>query len=422
MLRMFHSNGRRFGSALAMALVFTGGTVAGTAALQTPALAQSKDAKPKNSKAFAEAYQPVAAVVNTEGGDYASAKAQLPAVIAAVETPDDRYMAGNLALLTGNKLKDPGLQRQGLELMLASGKVDPAQAAQFNFFIGSLAYDAKDWAAARTAMQAAIAGGYTAEDPEGLIAETYFQEGQSAQGLAYLKQTIEARTAAGKPVPEAWLLRGLKFSYDSKDAAAATEWSKLLVASSPSEKNWVRALQVVNAVNTLEPQTQLDLLRLMSLTNSLSERREYVTYIETADPRIMANEVGKVLDAAVQKGVITTSDQYYAEVKRVVDERGPADRAEAPKLADEARKASTGKPAQNAGDVYFSLGMYAEAAEMFQMALDKGGVDRDQTLTRLGIAQVQQGKMAEANTAFGQVAGSRAVVAQMWQAYIQSKA
>ncbi len=65
--------------------------------------------------------------MNAEGGDYASAKAQLPTVIAAIETPDDRYMAGNLTLLLGNKLKDPVLQRQGLELMLASGKVDPAQ-------------------------------------------------------------------------------------------------------------------------------------------------------------------------------------------------------------------------------------------------------------------------------------------------------
>ncbi len=176
---------------------------------------------------------------------------------------------------------------------------------------------------------------------------------------------------------------------------------------------------MVNAVNTLEPQVQLDLLRLMALTNSMSDRREYVTYIEAADPRIMANEVAKVLDAAVQKGVISTGDEYYGEVKRVVDERAPADRAEAPKLAADGaqgrgRQAARRTPATSTS----RSACIAEAEEMFQLALDKGGVDRDQTLTRLGIAQVQQGKLAEAKATFAQVAGSRAVVAQMWQAYV----
>src|SRR5690606_7660913 len=109
-----------------------------------------------NSKAFAEAYQPVADIANSEGGNYAAAKAQLPAVLAAVETPDDRFLAGNVSLLLGNKLDDPTLQRQGLELMLASGKADPAQIGQLQFFVGSLAYNAGDWPAARTALQAAI--------------------------------------------------------------------------------------------------------------------------------------------------------------------------------------------------------------------------------------------------------------------------
>ena len=40
--------------------------------------------------------------------------------------------------------------------MVASGKADPAQLGQFQFFIGSLAYDAKDWA--RRAHRAAGGG------------------------------------------------------------------------------------------------------------------------------------------------------------------------------------------------------------------------------------------------------------------------
>lgn len=410
---------RTFGSALALAFAAT--AVVGATTAASPASAQ-RQPRVENSKAFAEAYQPVAEIANAEAGDFASAKAQFPTVLAAVETPDDRFMAGNLALIIGNKLSDAQLQRQGLELMLQSGKTDPAQVGQFQFFVGSLAYNAGDYAAARTALEAALAAGHTADEAETLIAESYFKEGQSAQGLDYLKGLIAKLDSTGGQVPDSWLLRGLKVAYDARLGDKATEWSAMLVSRKPTEENWVQALQVVNATNNLDGQVQLDLLRLMALTNALSERREFISYIETADPRIMANEVGRVLDAAVQKGVFTTGDEYYVDVKRVVDQRAAEDRADAPKLAEQARSSGQARDALTAGDVFLSLGSFAEAEEMFKLAVERGAPDKDQALTRLGIAQVQQGKLEEAKGTLTQVSGARAPVAQMWVAYADSRA
>jgi len=402
-----------------MGLALAGGAVLGTAVATSPAFAQEK---PNYSKAFVQAYQPLAEAANAETGDFAAASAQLETVYAAIENEDDRNAAGNLTLILGNKLKDPALQRRGLEMMLQSGKVPAEQVGQFQFFVGNLAYSAKDWAAARTALQAAVAAGYTQDDPEGLIAETYFGEGQAAQGLTYLKGVVEQRTAAGQTVPENWLLRGLRIAYESNLPDQATDYSAMLVASSPTERNWLQALQVVNAVNSLEPQVQLDLLRLMMATNSLTERREYSDYIEAADVRVMSNEVLRVLERGIQTGAFTADDNYYTEVKRLADERAAADRAEAPSLATEANGAANGTPAMSAGDVFMSLADYAQAETMFQLALEKGGVDRDRALTRLGIAQAQQGKNDAAKATFAQVSGARAPVARMWTAYVESKA
>jgi tetratricopeptide (TPR) repeat protein len=429
MLRMPTSARRtatEFGSAFAMAIALAGGAAVVTAATAAPAAAQRgrNNAAPQtqNSEAFVKAYQPVAAIVNAEGGDFAAAKAQIPAVLAAATTPDDRNAAGNLILTLGNKLKDAQLQRQGLELMVASGKVDPAQLGQFQFFIGSLAYDAKDWAAARTALQAAVAAGYTENNPDAMIAETYFGMNQAAEGLDFLKGSIERQVAAGQTVPEAWFVRGLKVAYDARLNDKAIEWSALLVAHAPNPTNWQRSLQVVNSLSQLDAQARLDLLRLMLATNSMSDRREFEDYVEAADPRIMANEVDRVLAAGVQAGVWSSGDAYYTEIKQIVDQRAPADRRDAPGLATEARGAANGNAAQNAGDVYLSLGSWAEAEEMYALALQKGGTDRDRTLTRLGIAQAQQGKKAEAKETFAQVSGARSSVARMWTAFVESRA
>jgi len=413
--------GRGVASALALAAALAAGGALGTAATVSPALAQGQ-AKANYSPDFVKVYQPVANIVNAADGDFAAAKAQAPAVVAAAQSADDRNAAGSLLVTLGGKLNDRAMQRQGLELMLASGKVAPAQVGQLQFVLGNLAADAKDWAAARTALQAAKQAGYADENMDPLLAESYFNGNQAAEGLAFLKTAIEQRAAAGQPVPETWLRRGLAVAYENKLAPQATEWSALLAKTSPSATNWQMALQVVGAVNNFDTQVQLDLLRLMAITNSMKERAEFVRYVEAADPRIMANEVSRVLEGAVQAGVLTTGDEYYKEVKRVVDERAPADRSEAPKLVAEAKSAANGSDALNAGDVLYSLGQYAQAEEMYQLALQKGGVDKDRALTRLGIAQAHQGKNADAKSNFAQVSGARAPVAQMWQAYVESKA
>ena len=59
---------------------------------------------------------------------------------------------------------------------------------------------------------------------------------------------------------------------------------------------------------------------------------------------------------------------------------------------------------------------------MFKLALEKGNVDRDEALIRLGIAQVQQGKLPEARASFEQVSSVRAPLAQLWSAYAESRA
>ena len=414
------NSGRGFASALALALSLTGGALVATAVTTAPALAQQQ--KPNHSENFAKIYQPVADIVNAPGGDVAAARAQLPGIVAAVETPDDRFNAGNLLLVVGNKLSDKALQRQGLELMVQSGKADPAQLGQLQFFIGSLAYEAQDWAAARTALQAAVAAGYTQDNPEALIAESYFKEGQSQQGLTFLKDLIDRRAAAGQAVPDNWLLRGLQVAYLAKLSDAATEWSALLVAHSPSSENWSKALQVVDQLNAFDPKVQVDLFRLMAVTNSLTDRVTYSAYVEAIDPRVMATEATRVLDAGLRAGVFSNGDSFYTETKRVADQRVAGERAEADDYASRARQAASGKDAKNAGDLYLGLEAYAQAEEMFKLAIEKGSVDRDEALIRLGIAQVQQGKLAEARASFEQVSGVRAPLAQLWSAYAESRA
>ena len=72
-------------------------------------------------------------------------------------------------------------------------------------------------------------------------------------------------------------------------------------------------------------------------------------------------------------------------------------------------------------DTLLSYDMDAKAAELYQIALGKPGVDVAGTNLGLGIALVKQGKMAEAEAVLAKVDGPRRGIAQLWTLIAKGK-
>lgn len=404
-----------FVSGLAMAMSLAGGAVIATAV--TPAEAHAQD----YSKKFREEYGKAAEAANAETPDWNAAKAIIPGLLAAAENADEKYAAGQFILQVGNGLSDPSMQRQGLELSIESGKVPAERLGQFYWFAGNLAFQDEDYAVARSHLEGAVAAGYTQDDPTMLIAETYLRGDDIPGGLAFLKGAATAQMEAGGPVNEKLLLLGLKTAYESELTTDALDFATMLVRNNPTQQNWLFATQTVNATYDFEPQAQLDLLRLQRETGSLKERYEYYEYAETAGVQKMGTEVAELIDEGIAAGVLTTSDSLYADGYAEAKRRGAMDRQETPGLVGEARSAGNGKLASGLGDAFFSYGAYAEAEDMYRVALEKG-VDNPMMLTtRIGIAQLRQGNLAEARETFAGITGPREPIARLWTAWIESK-
>jgi hypothetical protein len=408
-----------------LAAVLAGGLMLGGAALSVPAAAKDKKEETKsaatNSKAFAEAFEPLQKVVYGTPPDYATAKGLVPAAAAAVQTPHDKFVMGNLLVALGDKTNDVGLEKQGVRLILDSGEADASKVGLFHFYLGKWALDDKDFATARTELQAAAAAGYKEVDPEALIAETYFQGNQPAEGLTYLTNLIAKRKAAGVAIPDAWLGRGLAVAYNAKLAPQGNQYAEMLLANNASPENWLKAFTAVATLNQLDGQSELDLLRLMRLTGALKERYQYAEYVEDTSKFALPNETLSILKEGVDKGLIKTSDTLYTDANAASAKAADSDRKETPGVVPEARAAKDGRVAFGAGNAFYSFGDYANAEAMFKLAIDKGVSEKDLAVTRLGMAQVQQGKYAEGQATLAQVSGPRAPVAKMWMAYAASK-
>ena len=412
-------------SVIAAALAF--GTAGAMVATAAPAAA--KDAAPQLSSGFRALAGPLQKDLGElakKKGDAAfatSVKAKVAAAIAAAQTPDDKFYAGQFAIQYGTAADDNAVQKQGLELALASGKLPAADVGKFNYYLGAAAFNAKDYTGARTAFANAMQAGY--QDPEmpALLAESYFNTNAPDQGLDILMKGIEAKRAAGAAAPEAWYRRGLGVAYNAKKLDWAARFSNALVSAYPTKQNWSGALSVVRMVGNYQPQEMLDLFRLMDRAGGFNEGAEYLDYLTVADPRRLPGESLKIIDRGIAAGMIKATDSFVAESRTNANSRIAADKASLPGLERDARAASaTAALAMAAGDAFLSYDNAATAEAMYQIALTKPGVDQGRALTRLGIAQVDQGKTAEAQASFNKVTGVRKPIAELWGIYAAQKA
>lgn len=419
----------------ALAIALSSGALAISS---TAAFAKEKEAKaekPSYSKEFVTAAGPIQKTVTAyeearkKGADAAAQKAllanapsELATAEAAIKTPLDRMAAGGWAVSIGGALNDVAMRQRGIQNMLDSGQVPAANVTEYQFYLGNFAYSNKDYPTAIKALTSAVAANYKDDTAAELLADSYSQQNQNAEALAALKSAVEARKAAGGEVPEAWFKRANLIAYKNRLGPQAIEWSTMMVEANPTPLNWLGAAQLVREFGQFTNQESVDLGRLLLRSGGFQNdpkyvEREYVEYIEAADPRRLPGEVLKVADMGVKAGVLKANDAFVSDALSQAKGRIAADKASLPALDREARAGKDGKTALAMADAYLSYDEPAKAEEMYKMALEKGAIDKDRALTRLGIAQVDQDKFEEAKASFAQVTGPRAALARLWSAF-----
>ncbi|HWJ69158.1 MAG TPA: hypothetical protein VNS79_03805 [Sphingobium sp.] len=430
---------RRLSStALSIALVAMsiGGVMPSAAmAAKKEKAAEEQGVKLSPSKEFMPGAQEVQKLL--AANDFEGAKAKLPEVEAKASKPDDRYFVGNFYLNVGIGLKDETLQRAGIEKILASGAAPAADMGKFELAAGQLALNAKDYPSARDHLGKALAANYGGSSVEVYLAESYFGEATNNvqdnqftpagkalvhQGLPHLRKAIEAEQAGGKAADASWYSRGLKMAALSNDAAQA-DWFKLVLTHDSTPENWRIALRSIQDANhAMTRDENLDLLRLMAATQSLENAYSYNEYAEAAWKAGLPGEVKTLIDNGRSKSEIGAND--LGDLYRAASEAIAKDKASLPASATSAASAATGRPAASTANGFLGYGDYAKAADLYRVALEKGGVDANEINTRLGIALARSGDKAGALEAFGKVNGTgvRKTVADLWMVWVNRSA
>lgn len=403
----------------------------GSSAPPPPKVAAPPKADPTTAEAPTDGYKPnissaarkeiIALQTAVNAKDTANIPAALAAAKAKAKNKDDNYVIAQLQLKAAVDAQDNAGIMTGIEAVLASGVLPPANTVPLYVNLGKLQYNAKAYDKAAAAFEGALRLDPNNLDATVLLAETRNSQGRTAEGVALIQKAIAARVAAGQKPEESWYKREVKLAYDAKLPSAdaiAREW----VAAYPSAKNWRDTIRIYQTTGGLDDASLIDSMRLARAVGALQGENDYFRFANTLVTKGFPGEAKAVLDQGFAAKSIDKSRATFSQLYTLASSRSQGDRASLSASAAAARSSADGKKAMTTGEAYYGYGDYTQAADMFRLALTKTGVDKDLANLRLGMSLLMAGDKAGATTALNAAGGAQSAVAKLWLTYAAQKA
>ncbi|HEX5183947.1 MAG TPA: hypothetical protein VFW19_12460 [Allosphingosinicella sp.] len=408
----------RFVSTIAVAAaLLAAGAAAKPAWAQKPAAQAPAPAPARKFNISPEARKPLAALQNAiNGHDETNYPTALAAAQGVVKTTDDKYVLAKLMLQHAEQANDAPARLAAYQAILASGGADATETQAVNHNIGIVAANTGNWALVESTLTPILAANPNDSDTIIDLARAKLELKKNAEALPLLLHAIQLSEAAGKPAPEPWYRNALGIAYQTHNEAVVAQMNSALLKNYPSGQNFNNAVALFEAKPNLTKDVVLDLLRLIYTSGAMNSAGQYIELASMLDEGGLPGEEKTVLESGLHAGKLggTEAQQMLQRSSAKIAE----DRASLPASEQRARAAATGGQAASTAAAYASYGDYAKAAELYRVALQKGGVDAAMVNTRLGIVLVLGGHRPEAEAAFRAVTGPRSELAGLWLTWL----
>jgi len=408
--------------ALSVALI-AGGIAAAPAAAQSSKAAKAdkgkKDAAKERKFAFSkEASKPIAELQAAVKAKAADVPQKLAAAQAVTKTTDDKYVVAKLHLEYALAVNDQPAQSTAVRAIIASGGADAAELATLNEYLAGEAARSGDPAAAESYYAQRMAANPTEIANIVNLASAKMALKKDNEALPLLQKAIAIRKAAGQNADESWYRNAVVIADRQRNGAVAAELANEALKLYPNKENFNNLVAISQPMIAKDEEAFVDLLRLMQLNGTVRSSTDYLHLAQYHEFGRNWGEAKSVLEAAAKAG--KTSAAHSALLAKV-SARIAEDKAALPGAEAKARTAANGNLALSLASVYAGYQDYTKAADLYSLALQKGGVDANLVNTRLGIVHAMAGRRAEAETAFRKVTGTRVPLANLWMAWLAQR-
>jgi hypothetical protein len=345
----------------------------------------------------------------------------------ADKTVYENFVLNRLRVSLGSATNNNPMTIAGLEAVLASGKLSPADQGDFIQALGNLYYNTKDYpkAIATFNKYAELTGDSAKLRP--YIVRSYYFNNDFATAKTELLKDLDANTKAGKvpPIEELQLLANT--GAKSKDTATYLIAIEKLVQYYPSDDYWIDLLSRTQGKSTYSTRFALDVYRLEKKVVSKMAPEDYTEMAELALLAGQPIEAKKTMDAGYAAGVLGTgpSADKHKKIKAQADKQAADDTKNIATGEASAKKSKDGTGLVNLGYAYVTLEQFDKGIELIKEGIAKGGLkNAEDAKLRLGYSYAMAGKKDEAIKVLDTVQGAdgRADLARFWTLWLNRPA
>jgi Flp pilus assembly protein TadD len=369
------------------------------------------------SAEFAKTYNELAKAL--EANASADVSAQVTAAHAAAKSPEEHYLAYQLQLKAAMGAKNEAEMGKAVAGMLSTGVAPAELQGPLHLANGKVKYNQKQYAEAAAEFQKVLQLDPANAEAKNLLTQTQLNSASPADAVAMLQKSIAEQSAGGAKAPEALYKRALSAAYKAK-LPAAVDISRQWVADYPTPANWSDAIRIYRNFHELDDAATLDLLRLARAAGALNGEADYDRYAYAALMKGYPGEAKTVLEEGIKAGVVNPNKSPFKEEIAQAKTKSAGEEASLDSSAKSALAGGTAKAALATGDLHYTYGQYAKAAELYRAALKKSGADANLINLHLGMALARSGDKAGATAALNAVTGPRADIAKYWLAYVST--
>jgi len=369
------------------------------------------------SAEFAKTYNELAKAL--EANASADVSAQVTAAHAAAKSPEEHYLAYQLQLKAAMGAKNEAEMGKAVAGMLSTGVAPAELQGPLHLANGKVKYNQKQYAEAAAEFQKVLQLDPANAEAKNLLTQTQLNSASPADAVAMLQKSIAEQSAGGAKAPEALYKRALSAAYKAK-LPAAVDISRQWVADYPTPANWSDAIRIYRNFHELDDAATLDLLRLARAAGALNGEADYDRYAYAALMKGYPGEAKTVLEEGIKAGVVNPEKSPFKEEIAQAMKKSAGEEASLDSSAKSALAGGTAKAALATGDLHYTYGQYAKAAELYRAALKKSGADANLINLHLGMALARSGDKAGATAALNAVTGPRADIAKYWLAYVST--
>lgn len=311
-----------------------------------------------------------------------------------------RYVLAIYELEIGRQRKDDGLRAEALDVLIAS-KLTPAERlASYLGVRGFIAFQQRDFsrAGALWSRQLQLKPG----DANVLanLAQVRQAQGDAAGSVDLLPRAAAARAASGEKPSEDLSQLLLSSAYNGHLVKPTVEAALALVGAYPSQDNWRLSLVAYRQLVAPSGEFEIDLLRLMRFTGSLTRAEEYQRLAQLLEHSGRSAEAKAVLEDGISRRLLNPGQSPIREILAEIDRFIPQERARLGTAGG--RGFATASPAQAlaVADSLVGAGRVEDGVALYRSLLARPDIDRAQVNTHLGMALMAAGRDAEAVSSF----------------------